>query len=280
MSNLSTLLVDFEMNQVCIDGKSCSEIIQIGAIICDNDYNIVQTYQALIKSTDRLRSVVKNLTGLQEIDFINTEEFYSGIRHFINWVENYRCSAVISWSKNDKKVLFKQCKRNNISLPAVFNNWIDAQKLVSKEFTTTRKQLQLQKVCDMVHIKTDGKYHDALYDATCMRKILKLRLDKHPKYIKNTLEENPSKYIAEIEQHIKKLESKKDKALIKLRQREIRIKQIRGFEQANSDIGDIDREKRYIENLHKQIAQCKSKIAELNKIKLFNRQEDTYGAVR
>ena len=280
MSNLSTLLVDFEMNQVCIDGKSCSEIIQIGAIICDNDYNIVQTYQALIKSTDRLRSVVKNLTGLQEIDFINTEEFYSGIRHFINWVENYRCSAGISQSKNDKKVLFKQCKRNNISLPAVFNNWIDAQKLVSKEFTTTRKQLQLQKVCDMVHIKTDGKYHDALYDATCMRKILKLRLDKHPNYIKNTLEENPSKYIAEIEQHIKKLESKKDKALIKLRQREIRIKQIRGFEQANSDIGDIDREKRYIENLHKQIAQCKSKIAELNKIKLFNRQEDTYGAVR
>lgn len=280
MSNLSTLLVDFEMNQVYIEGKSCSEIIQIGAIICDNDYNIVQTYQALIKSTDRLRGIVKNLTGLQEIDFINTEEFYSGIRHFINWVENYKCSAVISWSKNDKKVLFKQCKRNNISLPAVFNNWIDAQKLVGKEFTTTGRQLQLQKVCDMVHIKTDGKYHDALYDATCMRNILKLRLNKHPNYIKNTLEENPSKYIAEIEQHIKKLENKKDKALIKLKQRERRIKQIGEFEQTNSDIDDIDRKKRYIENLHKQIAQCKSKIAELNKIKLFNRQEDTYGAVR
>lgn len=243
------------MNQVFRDNKAFNEIIQIGAVICDRQFNEIQSYTSLIRSTSKLRGIVKKLTGLQDRDFDQASDFITGIEYFMDWTNRYGCDTVMQWSKSDRIVLLRQCSHYKIEIPKVFkDSWIDAQKIVDKDFTLTGKQLQLQRVAEMVQVERDGKYHDALQDALCMKNILKMRFDKHPKYVRNTLEGNPTKHKIEIERYIDKLEAKRNKLLRRIGKKESQIEQI-------MSIKDYDYTKEFIEMLKK----LKDSISNLDK---------------
>ena len=155
------VFVDFEMNLIDSEHKQekkiCkSEIIEIGAVKLDDEYNEI----------DSFKSYVKPAYG----------NMASG--RFIEWCAD--ADVIYAWSENDLRQLRGETRLKQYTHPElerVFAKWQDFQKEYARMIGTSRR-ISLSDAVFYLGENFQGAEHDALWDASITAEVFKLSKDE------------------------------------------------------------------------------------------------------
>jgi len=178
------IIFDLEFNQYNSNSlqntkeKPCRcpfEIIQIGAVKLDLNFNMVATFNRLVKPTiyENISPFITELTGIS-IDQLSLEESFPDIyKSFIEFI-NENDSVFCIWGMSDIKELFRNIEYHELDEKLISKMYINLQPYVSKYFKLPKvKLLRLQNAVELLNIKVDNEFHDALHDAEYTSEIFK-----------------------------------------------------------------------------------------------------------
>ncbi len=161
-------IVDLEMCKSVkqTQKKPIMEIIQIGAVLLNEDNNIIDTFNIYVKPEyGYVDGFIHGLTGINNSDLVNAPMIEEAMEQFMDWLpEDVIC---VSWSDTDKHQIKKELKYKNINIAGVdkiLEQWQDCQKMFSKKLKE-KKAYSLEEALNMCDIEAEGKAHNGYYDA-------------------------------------------------------------------------------------------------------------------
>ena len=176
LRNKIYLIIDLEAT--CWENhanRNNMEIIEIGAVLANNDYKIIGEYQIFIKpiKNPKLSKFCKDLTTIKQKDINNAETFPVAFKQFIQWVEDKSKNNIAdiifcSWGYYDKKQLIEDCELHNINYPFQAHYSI---KHKFAEIKNLKKPIGMAKALQMCKIQLDGTHHRGIDDAKNIAKI-------------------------------------------------------------------------------------------------------------
>ena len=176
------VILDLEWDSVCFtpEKRFINQILQIGAVKLDGEFNVVDTFSATIRSeiSKRVTSRFAKLTG------ITNEIMRSGIP-FTEAVESYNefaknADVTMTWSNSD---LYTIIENEELILNNKFkfkiNGYLDLQKLVQSHLATvgyeSKNQISLEAAAELLEVDTsEYELHTALDDSLVCAQLLKL----------------------------------------------------------------------------------------------------------
>ena len=177
---MNYIVLDLEWNQ-SPEGKECSksnipfEIIQIGAVKLDDQFNIVSEFERYVrpKLYEKLHKKVEEIIDIS-IEELNEkgEDFVTAADDFFEW-----CGSdftFCTWGGTDLIELQRNCAyyKVNYKFPRPFL-FYDLQKLYSINFSDGKTRITLQHAVEEQQISSDFEYHRALNDARYSAMIMK-----------------------------------------------------------------------------------------------------------
>lgn len=180
---MQTIVFDLEFNQddlsllSNIENKSqCPyEIIQIGAIRLDANFNTVNTFDRYVKPSiySRINPFVTDLTGITTDQLLFEEAFPSVFENFIAFIGTDDPAFCI-WGMSDIKELFRNTQYHQLDKKRLPDLFINLQPYVSTYLGFTQaKLLNLQAAVEALRIRMPYQFHNALYDAYYTAELLK-----------------------------------------------------------------------------------------------------------
>lgn len=178
-------VLDLEFNQAFDfgDGSNTAEpnpkcrfeIIQIGAVKVNDDFEVKDKFNIYIKPTlyRRIHPYVEKITGFKTEDFSYAPRFkeaYSKFRYFLG-----DDTVLGTWGYSDIKALYRNITFNEILEPPIIINYVDIQKIATKHLKYNRGgAIGLKNAVDALGIKIDKNkhFHNALGDAYYTAKVL------------------------------------------------------------------------------------------------------------
>jgi ERI1 exoribonuclease 2 len=146
--------------------NSGTELIQIGAVILDQDYRIVDTYSTYVcPEFGNIDRYINRLTGISTKDTLNAQKSNEALADFAEWLP--ADATMVAWSECDEIQIKKELDGKGIDNPklrATFGHWIDCQALFGQRMENERKY-KLSEALLITGLWSDGKAHDALIDA-------------------------------------------------------------------------------------------------------------------
>ena len=168
------IVFDLEWNQNSYmpNHRMPHEIIEIGACRVNRNYEVVDTFSALIKPKlyRRLDKHIKSVTGITENELASGGTFSDVFGDFIHWCGED--SLLVTWGRDDYPVL----KRNAafFMTPMPFSPPVDAQFIFAGAVLgDVHKQMNLHAALEKMEIDPNVPAHRAVYDAECTAALLK-----------------------------------------------------------------------------------------------------------
>lgn len=175
------IVLDLEWNSAYFkkQGRFINEIIQIGAVKLNKNFDIVDKFEVTIKSaiSKKLSNRVINLTGISNEEMSNGISFFEAVKKYNSWVSND--SITMTWSNSDLYAIADNTrafldKNSNIAL----TKYIDLQTYIQNELkldgNVISSQISLANAAAMLGISTDGlELHTALDDSILAAHMLK-----------------------------------------------------------------------------------------------------------
>jgi len=209
---MNYIVFDLEFNQKYEDKKEhCLEksknlslpfeIIQIGAIKLNENFEKISTFNFLIKPTIHtiIHPYVENLTKISNDDINASENFpriYDKFTKFIGEEEAVLCV----WGIVDIKELLRNLKFHNISTTSLPLKYIDVQNHASKYFNSKKGiKIGLKNAIELLDISLNGNFHDASNDAYYTAEVLKKIFNKN---IKPLLYTKPSRGTSSVKEKV------------------------------------------------------------------------------
>lgn len=147
--------------------KWSQETIQIGAVLLNEDYEVVSKFSTYIHPEyGQIDSFIKKLTGINKEDIKNAPVLTEGIQMFMDWLPagEVRC---VSWSTSDEKQLRHEIESKGIDIPrlnCILDEWVDCQKIFDEKLNAT-KTFSLEEALIASDVCAEGRAHDGLVDA-------------------------------------------------------------------------------------------------------------------
>lgn len=175
------IIVDFEMNPV--DGKRedahllpKNEIIQIGAIKLNEEYNVVDRFNAYVcpQLNSKVTRHITKITGITTEMVVNAGTLEDVLKAFSEWMGEERL-RIYAWSENDLQQLKEECAFKGIQIPDNMRQWLDFQAVYGVLTRLSRKgrKISLTAAAERFCIDVDRQsLHNALYDAELTTKLL------------------------------------------------------------------------------------------------------------
>jgi len=151
------------------------EIIQIGAIKLDADFNTVATFNRYVRPTfyTRMNPFITELTGITMEHLLKERPFseiYSAFTEFVGGIDSVFCI----WGMADIKGLIKNVEYHQLDHRLLPKMVINLQPYVSKHFNHSRKNLlRLQYAVELLNIPITYTFHDAFNDAIYTAEVFK-----------------------------------------------------------------------------------------------------------
>lgn len=168
---LNYIILDMEWNQpyggVKLVQKPVvlhSEIIQIGAIKADENFNYLDKIKIAVrpKYYKKMNPHVEKITGITSLQLTVGETFPQAFRRFSAWCgEDFR---FITWGFDDLGVLADNLVLHDLD-PAFGKNYINLQVIYNKQVKSEHLQCGLSAAAESLEIPIDVQVHDALNDA-------------------------------------------------------------------------------------------------------------------
>ena len=166
------VVVDLEMCKVPKSRKTedyrwSMETIQIGAVLLNEEYEIIDTFNTYVKPEyGMIDTYINDLTGIGKKDTLDAPMMERALQQFTEWIPSEEVK-LIQWSENDKRQIQHEMFSktiNNERFSELEESWIDCQKLFGEKLDPT-KQFRLADALFIANVDTQGKEHDALCDA-------------------------------------------------------------------------------------------------------------------
>ncbi|MEA4987860.1 MAG: 3'-5' exonuclease [Anaerovorax sp.] len=169
------IIFDLEFNQ-CLPSihypnanpSQCPfEIIQIGAIKLDCNFNTVSTFSRYIKPTiyTEISPFITDLTGITKEQLLSEAPFFKIFQSFINFIGSKDYIFCI-WGTADMKELFRNTSYHNLNFDFLSKRYLDLQPFVSMYLKRpANKLIKLEDAVESFHISKIYPFHNALYDA-------------------------------------------------------------------------------------------------------------------
>ena len=191
-------VLDFEFNQAFDFGDGFSEpnpmcrfeIIQIGAVKLDENYNIKGTYSANIKPTlyERIHPFVEKITGLTDKDFESKPHFEFEYQKFHEFIGDDKILG--TWGYSDIKALFRNITFYDLAKTPLIIEYVDIQNIATHYLKYSKGgTIGLKNAVEALDIEINEElhFHNALSDAYYTAMVLKkINPDKLPVRIFNS----------------------------------------------------------------------------------------------
>lgn len=142
------------------------ELIQIGAVLLDEKYNVIDHFDTLVKPEyGRIDRYIEELTKISQKDTENAPSTYEALKKLSDWIPDD--STLVTWSENDTIQIDDELYYKDITLPKLYHyieEYIDCQVLFSNKMHTNRKY-QLFEAVTIANIDYDENIHNAYVDA-------------------------------------------------------------------------------------------------------------------
>jgi inhibitor of KinA sporulation pathway (predicted exonuclease) len=192
---MNYIIIDLEFNQALntsgneINYKLPFEIIQIGLIKLDDDFNTISTMNSLIKPEiyPTLNLYVENLTGISMNDLSSSKSFKEVFYDLTKLFDDE--SVLCVWGVSDIKELYRNTLYHGLSVSLLPKLYINVQTHASNKLNFKKgMNIGLSSAAEIFDIPTSNNFHDAFYDALYTAEIFKkiYSTDMSPqKYIYN-----------------------------------------------------------------------------------------------
>ncbi len=156
-------------------GKYPLEIIQIGAVKLDGDFNNVGTFNHLVKPSiySRISEFITELTGITTDSLESKQSFSQVYKEFLEFVNEPEIVFCI-WGMVDMKEIFRNAIYHNLDEKLLPNRYINIQPQTSVYLGQPKKKpLGLKYCVEALNIDSASTFHDALNDALYTAEIFK-----------------------------------------------------------------------------------------------------------
>ena len=179
------IVVDLEMNALSREFKEerfiCGhEIIQIGAVLLDEQYQEIGFFNTLVKPqyNDKIEKKYEKLTGIKTEMVQNAPVFQEAIEQFFCWCYSIDDEIrIYQWSESDCEQITRELELKKIQLSSenqvLLQSFQDFQKEYGDVLGVSRA-LSLKDAVMYAGIEFVGNTHDALYDAKNTAALLKI----------------------------------------------------------------------------------------------------------
>ena len=166
---MNHIVLDLEWNQARVPALAVTkpfllkgEIFQIGAVMLDESFEPIDTFNALVKPVyyRKLHGKVKQLTGISHQKLESGESFRTAVTRFFAWCGT--CD-IFTWGPDDIPMLRDNLVIHKLS-PDVIPPHFDLQLIYDDQITHEHRQFSLAFAAENVGESLNGA-HDALADA-------------------------------------------------------------------------------------------------------------------
>lgn len=177
---------------------SRQELIQIGAILLDESYEMIDSFITYVKPRfGEIDPFIEKLTGIRPSDVANAPSTEEALDKFLGWIPDD--ATMVSWSMSDPYQLYHEIDGKGMDLPRLedlLEESIDCQYEFEEKIRATRPY-GLAEALSITGINCDENIHDALTDASntalLFRKIMEEPVLSMSKYYLS--EEDMSEYM-------------------------------------------------------------------------------------
>ncbi|MEG1254973.1 3'-5' exonuclease [Clostridium sp.] len=189
---MNYIIFDLEFNQALPNTKDiktdCSlkltfEIIQIGAIKLNKNFDTISTFNTLIKPVvhKTIHPYVEKLTKINDEQLNSSKNFAEIYEDFINFLGEDDTILVV-WGKSDVKELIRNIEFHNLSTSLISKKYIDIQSYASKYLKAAKgTNIGLGNAVELLNIESQGEFHDAFNDAYYTSEVFKKIFDDNIK---------------------------------------------------------------------------------------------------
>lgn len=180
------IVLDLEWNSAYYkpQGRFINEIIQIGAVKLNEDFDVIDTFQVYIKSkiVKKLSSRTINLTGITNEQMSSGVGFRDAVAKYNEWAG--KGNITMTWSDSDLYAIVENSRifLDN-SLRFSLGGYLDLQSYIQGELrllgNSITNQISLANAAEMLGINIDGfELHNAKDDAYVSAIMLKKTYNK------------------------------------------------------------------------------------------------------
>ena len=170
------MVIDLEATCGIPNQRENSEIIEIGAVFCDAQWNYVDEYWSFVKPIRfaKLTEFCTELTTITQADVDNARGFVEVMDEFVKVIESLSSVSVYntlfySWGNYDRNQFIADCKLHGYDYP--FGTHRNLKALYAKAINIKRKGMGLGKALNRCSIAHAGIAHRGIDDAKSMQKI-------------------------------------------------------------------------------------------------------------
>ncbi|MDU4935422.1 MAG: 3'-5' exonuclease [Peptostreptococcaceae bacterium] len=158
---------DKTLNKTVSNERCPFEIIQIGAIKLDSNFNMIDTFNAYVKPEiyKDIHPFIQKMTGITKSDVKDASNFTQVYKEFKKFISSKK-SVLCVWGTSDLKELYRNVNYYNLPSKTLPKSYINIQEYASKYFKNpTGKSIGLQNAISILGVEQNKSYHDALNDA-------------------------------------------------------------------------------------------------------------------
>ena len=185
---MKRIVIDLEMCKVPKMYRSkqypcATEIIQIGAVMMDEDNEIVDKFSSYVKPEYGIvDNFIKSLTGIKGTDVKTALPIDVVVRELLLWVDSTDV-CFYSWSDNDYYQLKRELQAKGFESDEFMTllnleNWVDYQQIFENRFHFGRS-LSLKDALFYLELDPEGRMHDGLADSYNTARII-VEMERNP----------------------------------------------------------------------------------------------------
>lgn len=151
------------------------EIIQIGAIKLNENFEIIDKFNTLVKPTlyTSIHPYIEELTKISNSDIDSAPNFLNVFENFKKFIGD-DTSVLCVWGQADIKILRQNMDFHNIPLYFLPQKYIDIQLHASKYFKTpSGSRIGLRNAIELLNIPISNNFHNAFNDAIYTTEVFK-----------------------------------------------------------------------------------------------------------
>lgn len=167
-------MTEFTASQRCFVPGANGEVIQFGAVMLDENFNLISKFSSYVKPAySRVTPVIHELTGITNEALEGADDFLTVFDKFNYW-RGEGDITTFCWSKADHKQLWNELSskaRHRYDLFATLKKYVDLQEIFGN-LIASKTSVSLESAMKLLQMEYKGQVHTALSDSFNTARIL------------------------------------------------------------------------------------------------------------
>ena len=173
------ICIDLEMTEFTASQRTCvpganGEVIQFGAVMLDENYNMLSEFSSYVKPVySSVNNIINQLTGISNKNLENADDFLTVFDKFCYW-RGEGDITTFCWSKADFNQLWSELEakgKHRYDLFATLQDFVDLQDIFGK-LISSKTSVSLESAMKLLQMDYKGQVHTALSDSYNTARIL------------------------------------------------------------------------------------------------------------